>query len=174
MVPDVAQGARCSGAAGLLFRFRIGGVFGVEPAYGVHGFPRGCRAAEEHPLEGHAEFRRPPQLERRVLTFSLSALSKLAGLPQMKLAWIVARGLGPSAKIPSAHSSLAGQAFRALSQHRACGRFRENVAHSGPVGLPAGDSGNKRRRRGGHPAGPSSGEGQGRKAIPKVGLLLDL
>jgi alanine-synthesizing transaminase len=36
---------------------------------------------------------------RRALTFSMSGLSKIAGLPQMKLAWIVASGPGPEAAL---------------------------------------------------------------------------
>jgi len=41
----------------------------------------------------------PAQPEPRTLTFSLSGLSKIAGLPQMKLGWIVAQGPGHQAAL---------------------------------------------------------------------------
>jgi alanine-synthesizing transaminase len=58
----------------------------ADYALEVMGAPGAPDLAEPPPARSHAGF-------DRVLTFTLSGLSKISALPQMKLAWIVASGL---------------------------------------------------------------------------------
>ena len=59
--------------------------------------------------------------DRRALTFSMSGLSKIAGLPQMKLGWIVASG--PGDRSPSSNGR-AGADRRHVSLGRDAGAGR--------------------------------------------------